>query len=187
MTNPLSRLIAGRPLEGAELHRIAAQKDRRGSFAEIFQEHWGSCIAPVQWSFVRSEPEVLRGMHLHLRHDEYFCCLEGKVFLGLRDLRGTSPTRDQWSLYELHGEDPAALTFPRGILHGWYFPERSLHIQAVSEAYCDYGGDDNWGCHWADPELQIPWPQTHAILSDSAANFPTLQGLRACLSDATDA
>lgn len=180
-----SGLISGSPLMGVELHGVNRHSDPRGSFAEVFQTYWNSCIDPVQWSFVESGAHVLRGMHLHLRHDEYFCCLQGRALVGLRDLRPESPTQDQWSLYELRGDTPAALTFPRGILHGWYFPERSLHIQAVSEAYRDYGPDDNWGCHWADPELEIPWPQTDALLSEMARRFPRLRELKANLSAAT--
>jgi len=71
------------------------------------------------------------------------------------------------------------LSFPRGLLHGWYFSRDSLHIQAVSESYADYNKDDNWGCYWADPDVGIPWPMLsdRVILADRARKFPRLKTL----------
>ena len=58
-------------------------------------------------------------------------------------------------IVELDGERPAALAIPHGVAHGFYFHEPSLHVYAVS-AYWD--PEDELGCHWADPDLEIPWP-----------------------------
>ena len=173
----LTGLVSGIILEGVEFHLLNEHNDPRGSFTEIFQKHWESCIDPVQWSVVKSEPNVFRGMHYHDRHDEYFCLISGRCVVGLKDVRTGSPTFENFSLYEFNGDDPAALTFPRGILHGWYFFEPSLHIQSVSESYKDYHTDDNFGCSWDDKDLGIPWPFEKAIISERAANFDTYEKL----------
>jgi dTDP-4-dehydrorhamnose 3,5-epimerase len=86
-------------------------------------------------------------------------------------------------MYELHGADMACLSFPIGLLHGWYFHEATIHLQAVSESYIDYGTTDNWGCHWSDPALEIPWPFTDPILAMRASDFPTLRGLEEALGE----
>ncbi|TVP97502.1 MAG: hypothetical protein EA359_19550 [Balneolaceae bacterium] len=179
--NKISGLIAGDEIYQTELIKIKENKDYRGSFSEIFQEYWGTCIKPVQWSVVKSEKNVFRGMHLHKRHDEYFCLLTGHCLVGLKDIRPGSPTEGYMSLYELFEEDMAAITFPKGLLHGWYFIEPSIHLQSVSEAYADYGKDDNWGVVWNAPDLGIPWPVSEVILSERAQDFPTLAGLKASL------
>lgn len=171
-------MTAGQVIEGAQLHELTMHKDPRGDFTEVFQDSWGSAIKPCQWSAIRSEANVFRGCHLHRRHDEYFCLLQGEALVGLRDERPDSPTRGHWQLYHLHGEDLAALTFPVGIIHGWYFPQPSLHIQAVSESYADYGADDNLGVRWDDPELEIPWGIKDPILAPRADQFGSLQALR---------
>ena len=176
-TDLLSRLVAGSPIEGVELRRLKMNHDQRGCFTEVFQEHWKTCIKPVQWSIVHSQENVFRGLHLHRRHDEYISLISGRASVGLRDLRPWSPTCGAWSLHELHGADMACLTFPIGLLHGWYFHEASVHLQSVSEAYIDYGKEDNWACHWSDPALEIPWPFTDPILANRASDFPTMQGL----------
>jgi dTDP-4-dehydrorhamnose 3,5-epimerase len=170
--------VAGQPIERVELRGLDMRRDHRGAFTEVFQEHWGTCITPVQWSIVHSHPRVFRGVHLHRRHDEYFSVIQGRATVGLRDLRPWSPTCGAWAMYELSGDALACVTFPLGVLHGWYFHEESIHLQAVSEAYIDYGKDDNWGCHWGDPALEIPWPITEEpIITTRAGDFPTLRAL----------
>ncbi len=180
--NPRPRLLAGVQLVGVDFRALETHRDRRGAFTEVFQQHWRTCLDPVQWSVVHSIAGVLRGMHLHRRHDEYFALLEGRALIGLHDLRPDSPTAGQSSLFEMTGAHLACVAFPRGILHGWYFPDPSFHLQAVSEAFLDYGDDDNHGCHWADPDLGIPWPQKTVILSERAAGFPSLRELTSRLS-----
>lgn len=172
-----SAQIAGSQLHQVQLVSLQEHKDYRGSFTEIFQDYWGTVLKPVQWSMVKSEANVFRGMHFHLRHDEYFCLIDGHCQLGLRDLRPDFPTRNQSALFELYGEDPAALVFPRGMLHGWHFYTPSIHIQSVSEAYTDYGHDDNWRCAWDDPELELPWSIENPMLTEAAANAPSLRTL----------
>ncbi len=176
--NRISSMVAGSAIEGVKLTRLTPHFDSRGSFTEVFQQHWNAIDVPCQWSLVTSGRNVLRGCHLHLRHDEYFSLVEGEVSLGLRDERPKSPTRGHWQLYRLYGTDPTALTFPAGLIHGWYFHTDSLHLQAVSESYRTYGADDNWGVHWADPELEIPWPFEDPLLSERAAQFSSLPELR---------
>lgn len=179
-----SRLLAGGPIDGVELRVLDMHGDSRGSFTEVFQEHWNTCIRPVQWSVVHSHARVFRGVHLHRRHDEYFAVIQGWAAVGLRDVRPWSPTRGAWALYELVGSDLACVTFPLGVLHGWYFPEATIHLQAVSEAYRDYGGDDNWGCVWSDPALEIPWPIVgEPIVTQRVRDFPTMGTLLEALGD----
>ena len=67
------------------------------------------------------------------------------------------------------------------MIHGWYFHTPSIHIQSVSEAYIDYGPDDNWRCRWDDPELELPWGIENPILTDLAATAPSLRSLIAAL------
>ncbi len=176
--NGASRQVAGGQIHGVEFKVLRMNHDYRGSFTEVFQKHWNTCLTPVQWSVVQSHPGILRGVHLHKRHDEYFSVLSGRASAGLHDVRPGSPTEGVWSLFELSGEQLACLVFPFGLLHGWYFHEETLHLQAVSEAYASYHQDDNLGCQWNDPDLGIPWPVKEATLADRAKKFPSYQVLR---------
>ena len=180
---PKSRQVGGGVIDGVEFRRLKMNVDYRGCFTEVFQDYWKTCIKPVQWSVVHSLPNVFRGVHLHRRHDEYISVMHGHASVGLRDLRPWSATKGNWALYELHGDELACLTFPLGLLHGWYFHTATIHLQSVSESYLDYGAEDNWGCHWSDPGLEIPWPCTDPIVAKRAADFPSMDALITALGD----
>lgn len=174
-----SKLISGTEIKGVSLRKLSEQTDSRGSFTEIFQKNWNAALKEgVQWSVVKSKTGVFRGMHLHRRHDEFFCLIKGKCLVGLKDIRQGSSTENEYALYQLHENDLNSLIFPAGLLHGWYFFEDSLHIQAVSESYTDYKDDDNIGCIWSDPDLGIPWPFQNPELSERAKNFPKLLAVK---------
>ena len=163
--------VAGGHIDGVRLVALDPHEDARGSFTEIFCSHWDAGIEPTQWSLVRSAPGVLRGMHVHLRHDEYVMVVSGRMSVGLHDLRPNSPTSGVGAVYELHAGDRAFLSFPRGLVHGWLAHEETVHVQAVSEAHDFYGADDNNGCHWSDPELGITWPFEPTTVSPRAEAF----------------
>ena len=171
------QLSPGDVIDGVMCRSLEMNHDSRGCFTEVFSRNWGLPIEPVQWSIVASRPKVLRGMHFHRRHDEYIIIVRGRACVGLYDLRPDSPTMGVSSLIELDETKLTCLSFPGGILHGWYFYEESIHLQGVSECYKDYCLDDNFGCHWADPALRIAWPDSTPVLSARSASFPTLNEL----------
>ena len=120
---------------------------------------------------------TLRGMHRHRRHAEYLFVVSGLMSVGLYDGRPGSATEGRSCRYELTAIDPAFLTFPAGLVHGWLAHEATVHLQAVSEAYAAYASDDNDGCHWSDPDLGIDWPFAPTILSERADAFGSLREL----------
>ncbi|MEM9300546.1 MAG: dTDP-4-dehydrorhamnose 3,5-epimerase family protein [Pseudomonadota bacterium] len=171
--------VQGTLPEGTVIRDLDAHVDPRGAFTEVYADQWELPIVPEQWSIVRSTARVLRGMHVHWQHDEYFMVLAGRAMVGLHDIRPNSPTHGRGCLIDLRPETPSCLAFPRGILHGWYFPVPTLHLQGVSEAHSSYHPHDNQGCHFGDPALDIPWPDQAPILSQRAAGFPSLAELLA--------
>jgi dTDP-4-dehydrorhamnose 3,5-epimerase len=148
---------------GTTVYPLRPHVDDRGSFTELYRVEWKTGVAPIQWNAVRSEAGVLRGVHVHLRHDDYVTVPIGHAFVGLRDLRRGSPTEGLSALVELGEERPGALVIPHGVAHGFYFDRPSLHVYAVTE-YWDLS--DELGCLWDDPELEIPWPVDSARVSE---------------------
>jgi dTDP-4-dehydrorhamnose 3,5-epimerase len=159
---------------GVRLRPLATHADPRGSFTEVFREEWEVGVEPVQWNVVRSAAGVLRGVHVHPRHGDYFLVVGGRALVGLRDLRRGSPTEGLSALVELRGDALAALTIPPGVAHGFYLPEPSIHLYSVSH-YWDPA--DELGCHWRDPALGIPWPCTEPLLSPRDAEAAPLADL----------
>ncbi|HEX2578700.1 MAG TPA: dTDP-4-dehydrorhamnose 3,5-epimerase family protein [Aquihabitans sp.] len=166
-------------LDGVRQVALVPHEDERGSFTEVFATHWDTGVEPTQWSLVRSEARALRGMHIHARHGEYLSVLSGVLWVGLHDLRPTSPTRGMGQLIRLSGDEPSGLSIPSGIVHGWIAEVAAAHLQAVSESFATYGADDNEGCRWDDPDLGFTWPLAPTLVSARSEAFGSLSDLRA--------
>jgi dTDP-4-dehydrorhamnose 3,5-epimerase len=175
-----TRTATGLPL-GVRLTALTMHKDERGIFTELYRAAWPTGVRPIQWNVVASEANVLRGTHVHIRHDDYLMVIKGRASVGLKDLRRGSPTEGLAALVPMSGERLTAITIPHGVLHGFYFHEPSMHIYAVSE-YFDMA--DELGCHWADPDLGLDWPDIAPMLSARDAGAPPLSVLLARLEPA---
>jgi dTDP-4-dehydrorhamnose 3,5-epimerase len=159
---------------GVTVTPLDMHPDARGVFTEVFRASWDVHFSPVQWNVVQSAQGVLRGVHAHTVHDDYLVLLSGHATVGLYDLRPGSPTLGMGVTIELTPDPITAVGIPRGVAHGFYFHAPSLHIYAVSH-YWDPA--DELGCHWADPQLAIQWPNRDPILSVRDANLGPLADL----------
>lgn len=159
---------------GVALHPLTSHRDDRGAFTELFRREWATGVDPVQWNAVASEPGVLRGVHVHVRHGDYLTVVRGRAAVGLRDLRRDSATAGQTAMVELRADAMAAIVIPPGVAHGFLFREPSMHVYAVTH-YWDL--EDELGCHWADPELELAWPEQPAMVSPRDATAGSLRDL----------
>jgi dTDP-4-dehydrorhamnose 3,5-epimerase len=160
--------------DGVALHRLTSIHDSRGSFTELFRDEWGVGVAPKQWNASTSEAGAIRGVHVHPWHDDYFLVLKGRVTIGLRDLRRGSRTEGLSATVELTEDPVTAIVMPHGVAHGFYYHEPSVHVYAVSEYW---NMEDELGCHWADPALEIDWPGEPTLVSARDASAPPLAHL----------
>ncbi|HEV8533652.1 MAG TPA: dTDP-4-dehydrorhamnose 3,5-epimerase family protein [Methylomirabilota bacterium] len=160
---------------GVLWRELKTHADHRGELTELFRAEWQDGPAPVQWNFVRSQKNVLRGVHVHPRHDDYLIVLENRMVLGLKDLRRDSPTHGCVSMIELNGERLSAIHIPHGVAHGFYVPSDALYVYAVS-SYWDVL--DELRCRWDDPELGLRWPTDSPALSDADTTAGTLSAMR---------
>jgi dTDP-4-dehydrorhamnose 3,5-epimerase len=147
---------------GVTLHPLTTRADDRGAFTELFREEWPTGVRPVQWNAVRSAPNVLRGVHVHVVHADYLTVVDGHATVALRDLRRDTPTPGLTTTVDLRADGMAAIVIPPGVAHGFWFREPSMHVYAVT-AYWDLA--DELGCHWADPALELPWDPVDPHLS----------------------
>lgn len=169
-----SRVVAGSLPDGALLKPLPANKDSRGALTEIYRAGWGSGPAAVQWNFVRSAENVLRGVRVHFGHDDFLVLLEGRASIGLRDLRPGSPTEGAAALVELSGANLALLKTPAGVAHGIYSHTPAVFAVGVTAFHEE--SDEN-PCRWNDPDLGIPWPCAVPILSERDAAAGSLAEL----------
>jgi len=161
--------------EGVSLVDLKMHPDRRGVLAEIYREAWFRPPRPIQWNVVSSDANALRGVHVHIFHTDYLFLIQVRALIGMRDLRRGSPSESRVALVEADGERLQVLVIPPGIAHGFYFHTQSIHIYGVTEYW---NPDDELGCHYADPQLQISWPSSHPIISKRDKNLPALNAIR---------
>jgi dTDP-4-dehydrorhamnose 3,5-epimerase len=160
---------------GVVLRPLDTHRDQRGMVAEFFRSDWRSVIAPPQWTMFTSAAHVMRGVHVHPQHDDYFVLISGVMYVGLRDLRPGSPTEHRVAMVHLRGDIPSALFIPHGVAHGMLSKTVSVFVIGASH---HYDRADELGCHWRDPDLGIAWPMRSAQLSARDAAMPALAALR---------
>ena len=154
---------------------LKTHADSRGELTELFRAEWQHGATPVQWNFVRTQKNVLRGVHVHHRHDDYLAVLQSRMILGLQDLRTDSPTYNLTAVVELNGEHLSTINIPHGVAHGFYFPSDAAYLYAVS-SYWDVA--DELRCRWDDPGLGIQWPVHAPVLSDLDRTAGDLSAMR---------
>lgn len=159
---------------GVILRDLASHRDERGSLTEVFRASWAGDEAFIQWNLVDSNPNTLRGVHVHPVHADYLVALEGCLMLGLHDLRKWSPSFRRSCLVALRGEQLQGAFIPPGVAHGFYFADKTRYVYGVTDYW---NPADELGCRWNDPQLAIEWPATDPLLSQRDREAASLQAL----------
>lgn len=156
-------------IDGVQQIPLDPHPDSRGVFTELFRLSWGIPVVPVQWNAVRSQANVLRGLHCHHIHSDYLTLVDGRASVCLHDLREGASTEPVF--VQLDALLPSALVIPVGVAHGFYFHQPSIHIYAVSH---NWNTEDELGCHWDEVGN---WPCTNPLLSDRDKELGSLAQL----------
>ena len=172
------RTIEYSGLADACIVTLVPQADLRGTFTESFRNEWRLGPEPKQWNLVSSHANVLRGVHLHVRHTDYMIVASGLVTFGWHDLRPESDTRGCSGSLELSGDRQAIVVIPPSVAHGFYAHTPAVQLYGVSEYW---SVDDELGCHWADEDLGISWPVETPVLSARDTALPSLHELKRLL------
>ena len=163
---------------GVAVHPLDMHADARGRLTEIFRREWQSGVDPVQWNLLHSHGNVMRGMNVHLKHDDYYVLAAGRLTLGLHDLRRSSPTYGMSVTTQLSSDRLEVVIVPIGVLHGTLYHEPSVMLTGRSNYY---DPEDDLGCFWSDPMLGFDWHTRDPILVGRDAERPSLAELEAGL------
>jgi dTDP-4-dehydrorhamnose 3,5-epimerase len=167
---------AGSAIEGVKLISLRMHRDDRGHVTELFGADWPELagFSPAQWHILVSRAGTLRGMHVHVRHDDLKIVAGGEVVLALKDLRRGSPSEGRVQLLTLSGSRYVAVLIPAGVAHGILAQTDSLVVVGVTRLY---DGGDELECAWDDSGLGINWPGEPAILSERDSSAQSLAAL----------
>ena len=119
---------------------------------------------------------VLRGLHYHHQQVDYWQLMEGKIRVGLADLRPWSPTYRAIETIDIDAATPVGLFIPAGVAHGFYTQSAATLIYLVDNYY---NGSDELGVAWNDPTLAIDWGTDNPIISERDAKNPLLADIPA--------
>jgi dTDP-4-dehydrorhamnose 3,5-epimerase len=141
---------------GVVVRTLQPVRDFRGSLFEIHRDDWHLAPRPVQWDFVTSQANVLRGVHVHRLRGDYVIILDGCGALGLADLRRDQGSFGRRMLIDISGERPTVVTIPPGVAHGIYAQSALSYLYGLTVAWD--GSDEDLGCRYDDPMLGLRWP-----------------------------
>jgi len=162
-----------------ELTQIAGVKvvdlkpfgDDRGRFIETFRTEWFPERTWAQMQSNRSDSiaGVLRGLHYHFHQVDYWYVLQGRIRIGLADLRRSSQTHGGSTVLDLDSAMPQGIFIPTGVAHGYFALTDATIVYVVDQFY---NGQDEMGVAWNDPELAVPWGIAAPLLSNRDQQNP---------------
>lgn len=163
-------------IEGVALTDLTVFADDRGSLTEAFRHAWFPGVPGfVQGNLSRSKAGVVRGMHFHLRQHDLWVPVQGRLHVGLFDLRNGSPTQGVGQTIELDAAEPRSVLIPPGVAHGFQALTDAVLLYLVTEAY---DGSDEHGFRFDDPGLGFTWPLAVPVVSDRDREAPALADVR---------
>jgi dTDP-4-dehydrorhamnose 3,5-epimerase len=170
----LSSALAVPTIAGVRLIPLTMHRDERGHLTELFRSDWQLPFEPEQWHVLASRKGALRGMHVHVRHADYKVPLAGRTLLVLKDLRQGSPSEGAVDALELRGDELVGVVVPPGVAHTVLALDDTVLASSANETY---DPSDDFGFHWADPELGYDWPVRPTKLSERDRNAGSLREL----------
>ncbi len=161
-------------LEGISKIPIKMNNDNRGLLAEIYRKEWAIGCDTLQWNAFYSCQNAFRGMRVHAIRTDYVVLLRGTMTLCLHDIRHQSKTFKKSSSFLLKEDTFQGILIPPGVVHGFYFHENSTHLIGVSH-YHDR--NDELGCRWDSPNIQISLDISDPILSNEDATWTSYEDM----------
>jgi dTDP-4-dehydrorhamnose 3,5-epimerase len=150
-------------IHGVQLVPFSVSRDSRGSLSEVFRSDAHGGFSLHQWNWVDSRANVLRGMHAHLRYDEVYVVVKGRMFFLLKDARRSSPTFGNEQSFSSDDLSNTSLVVPTGVAHGVYFETAGILAYGLSSAW---DGGQEYSFRWDDPAVQTRWPTADPLLSE---------------------
>jgi dTDP-4-dehydrorhamnose 3,5-epimerase len=168
-------------LDGLVLLTPTKHGDERGFFMETFRaDSWaaqGVATDFVQDNHSRSRRGTVRGMHFQTSpgQGKLVRVARGRVLDVVVDIRRDSPTFGQWEAFELDDENAHQLWIPVGFAHGFCVLSDVADFVYKCTSYYDPSTES--GFSFADPDVDIEWPEGELIYSERDRNAPRLAEL----------
>jgi len=154
-------------LRGVSLVSGEVHHDERGGFGKLFEAGAGTGVTATQVCVSTNHRRgTLRGLHVQLApHPETkrLWCSAGEVYDVLVDLRSDEPTHGDWVGLHLKAEEPALLTIPPGVAHGFLTLTDGASLVYLIEG--EFAPGSARTLRWDDPTVAIEWPGEVTVIS----------------------
>lgn len=153
----MAQIEESRLISGVFIAHLRPYGDARGRFIETFRKEW---FPQRSWDIIQtnrsdSAAGVLRGLHYHHHQVDYWYAVNGRLRVGMVDLRPSSPTYLAAQTLEMGEENQIGVFLPVGVAHGFY-AVTDVTLTYIVDNYYNGGADEN-GVAWNDPELNLDW------------------------------
>lgn len=124
-------------IDGVKIKKLKIIPDERGRLMEILRRDDEFFEKFGQIYITTAKPGVVKAWHYHKKQRDNFCCVKGKIRLGLYDARKNSSTLGQTMDMTLSLEDPKLVSIPANVYHGFkgIAVEESIVINTPTEMY----------------------------------------------------
>ena len=166
-------------INGVKILTPLIHNDYRGSFFETFKSttfrSYGLPDNFIQDNQVRSNQNVLRGLHYQLSHPQgkLVQVISGSILDVAVDIRVGSATFGKHYAVKLTSKNKKIFYIPEGFAHGYLvLSKSSIVLYKCTNVY--YSGDE-YGIKWDDPDLNIKWGIDVPVVSEKDNNLPYLK------------
>jgi dTDP-4-dehydrorhamnose 3,5-epimerase len=147
-------------IEGVKIKKLKVIADERGRLMEILRSDDGLFEKFGQVYMTTVKPGVVKAWHYHRLQRDNFCCVRGKIRVGLYDARKDSPTFGK-TMDILTGpdDDPKLISIPPNVYHGFKgLAENyeSIVINTPTELY-NYAKPDEYRVDAFKNDIPFDW------------------------------
>ena len=124
-------------VDGVKIKKLKVIPDERGRLMEILRSD-DECFEKFGQVYMTTvKPGVVKAWHYHLVQRDNFCCVGGKIRIGLYDAREGSPTFGKTMDIISSPDDPKLVSIPPKVYHGFkgLADEESVVINTPTEMY----------------------------------------------------
>ncbi|UCD55343.1 MAG: dTDP-4-dehydrorhamnose 3,5-epimerase family protein [Candidatus Omnitrophota bacterium] len=145
-------------IEGVKIKKLKIIPDERGRLMEILRSDDELFEKFGQVYMTTVKPGVVKAWHYHQLQRDNFCCVRGKIRLGLYDARKQSPTFKKTMDIVISMNEPKLVSIPMNVYHGFkgIADEESIIINTPTEMY-NHAKPDEYRIDAYDNDIPFDW------------------------------
>jgi len=145
-------------IEGVKVKELKWVPDHRGRLAEILRSDDELFEGFGQTYMTTVFPGVVKAWHFHKLQNDHFCCVAGKIKVGLYDSRPDSATYKQVQEVILDFEKPKLVKIPALVYHGFKgITDRESVVLNIPTKLYNYKKPDEYRVDAFDNDIPFDW------------------------------